>query len=582
MSRKKIDYDDPHAEIVFSHWLAQVIDMLQTKNLYLFGGRGLGKTSDIIAERAQNIVHDMPGAPLAFVGDTYANLFTNVIPNFLDGWRRKGWYHDDHYVTDKAPPEYFEQPYNIIMDYKHKMVTFNGANFTLVSLDRPSTGAGNSYVHLLGDEAKFQKFHKLKKLMPAVRGNKAKFGHSPFYRGHTFTSDLPNVDNNEDPWMLDKAKMMNRQQILEILRCAFVLNEVRHEYIQAEISGDEALLKNTAKKLERWEERWTKLRKDRIVKNPKSGKEERWSSTFYTVATSFVNVDILTADWFTEQLDALGLNEYKTAVVSLKASLERELLFYPRLSERHFYSDGIDYSIIDSHKLTDNIKFRSDSLKYINPNQKLEAGLDTGNMWSLPVGQEQWPYYYILKDFFILPPGWSRELADQFLDFFEPHRHKEIDLYFDRAANNYQQQKQDLAFKFKHAIENRQNPDGSYRKSGWKVNLMSRGQGDIPHQDEYNLMIEMLEEENKALPMLRIDKFAAKHVKSSMEMAPQEKDNKGLIRKVKKSEKLEPKRLPLESTNMSDGVKYLLCRQKYLSKVKRKKNVSFGDVSIRG
>ena len=44
--------------------------------------------------------------------------------------------------------------------------------------------------------------------------------------------------------------------------------------------------------------------------------------------------------------------------------------------------------------------------------------MDFGNMLSFVIGQEDGAYYRCHKNFFEIPPGWFRELADQFLDFF--------------------------------------------------------------------------------------------------------------------------------------------------------------------
>jgi hypothetical protein len=60
-----------------------------------------------------------------------------------------------------------------------------------------------------------------------------------------------------------------------------------------------------------------------------------------------------------------------------------------------------------------------------------------------------------------------------------------------------------------------------------------------------------------------------------------EKDSKGAIKKIKKREKLPLPRLPMESTNMSDAFKYLICRKKYLNLVKHKVSVGFGDSTVR-
>ncbi len=545
----------------FAAWLNQIIDMGGFKNVYLFGGRGLGKTSDILSGRVQDVSFDMPGAPFAFVGDTYVNLMTNTVKVLIEGLQRKGWAENYHYVLDKAPAdEWREKQYAKLFSYKHTISVFNGCTINLVSMDRPSSGAGNSYVHLFGDESKYLKFEKLKKLMPAIRGDYIRFGHSPFYRGHTFTSDLPNPLENEDPWMLEMASRMDKQQILDIIDLGFVLNDIHKEMYWAEMEGTSEDVRRLSKKLVRWEDRQIKRRQN---------------STFFYVASSYVNADILTEGYFDEQLESLGIDEFKRAIASIKTFLERGRMFYGNLDAKHFYADGYNYDYYDQFDLRDNIQQTSRGLRYIRPNSPLEAGFDAGNMMSLVLGQEQKPYYRVLKNLYTLTPEWIEDLALKFTDFFATHNKKELALYYDRAANQYSKAKRDFATKLKNSIEK-----VNGKRTGWSVKLMNVGQANITHAEEYDLMNDIMAERDPRLPKLLMDKFECKELKGSLELAPMDKVS-GKIKKIKKSEQLALKRLPLESTNMSDAFKYLMCRSKWLDISKKRNTTYVGSATVR-
>lgn len=561
------------ADVQFANWLKMVIDLTKTKNLYLIGGRGIGKTSDILADRTMDIAHEMPGAPLAFVGDTYINLQKNTVKTMLDGWERLGWReHTDkqigHYVVDRKPPDYFQESYSKFKTYKHTITIFTGANINLVSMDRPSSGAGNNYVALIGDEVKYLKESKLKKLTPAIRGNYIRFGHSPYFRGRSFTTDYPDPNNIfEDDWIERMEKYMDKKQISDILDAGFVINDINIELIEAEQKKDYKQIKNIKKKLERWTERYIKRRKD---------------STFFYIASSMVNIDILTEGYFFEQFQDLEFSDYKTSILSIKPKLEKGAMFYGNLNETHFYSDGYNYDYYDQFGLKDNITQNARGLKYLRIHEKLEAGVDFGNMMSMTIGQEQWPYYRVLKFLYVLSPQWIDDLANLFTTFFKSHKHKELDLYYDRSGNAYNKQKRDFATKLKNKIEKQKDSTGRLIPTGWKVNLMSQGQGNITHAEEFDLMNDMMKGETSGLPQLLIDQFEAKELKSSIENAPMEKDSKGNIRKVKKSEKLPIHRLPMESTNASDSFKYLMCRKKYLAISKSRRIITLGDPKVRG
>lgn len=192
MSRKThVSLNDTDVQGRFASWIKMVTFLIAPKHLRLIAGRATAKTTDIIAERSQNIIYDMPKSYQVIVSDTYVNCLKNIIPALLEGWNRKGWREGIHYVTDKRPPAHFKLPYKPVEVYKHTISLFNGAFFNLGSLDQPGGLVGGSYQHMYGDEARLLKFEKLKKLTPAIRGEYTMFGHSVYYRGTTFTTDMP-------------------------------------------------------------------------------------------------------------------------------------------------------------------------------------------------------------------------------------------------------------------------------------------------------------------------------------------------------------------------------------------------------
>ena len=239
-------------------------------------------------------------------------------------------------------------------------------------------------------------------------------------------------------------------------------------------------------------------------------------------------------------------------------------MFYANLSDRHFYQDGYNYNYYDKFGLKENINQTSAGLKYIVQDNFLEAGFDAGNMMSLVIGQEQGLIFRVVKDLFVVSPDWIRELADKFIQFFVSHKYKFLHLYYDRSANQYRKAGKDFATQLKNCIESNQNGT----PTGWRVKLMSIGQGTIFHSEEYDLMNVLMGEKNSKLPKLQIDQYECKELKCSLELAPLDKGTKGQLIKVKKSEKLPLARLPMESTNMSDAFKYLMCRPRYINIVK--------------
>ncbi len=562
MSKNKITSEE--ADIRYSNWIATLIDLIKPTNLYLYGGRGTAKSTDVLAKRSIDIIYDMPRASFAFVSDTYVNLMTNIIPAIILGWEsRQGFIENYHFVVDQEPPDHWPKPLIKTFSYKHTITTFNGCKFFLTSLDRPSANAGISVVHHFGDESKYLQEEKLNKLFPTLRGDYNLYGHSHYFMGQTFCSDMPDPAVGESDWMLRMEKKMDKQQITRIIKAAFILNEINLEIFFAIKKGEDSKkIENIKKNRQRWMERLGKIRQD---------------STFFYIVSSFANADILTLKYFKNLLDTLDFEEFKTAVLSMRKTLEVSSRFYGALADKHFYRDGYNYDYYDQFSLKSNLVQTSTGLRHIGHDQILEGGFDAGNMMSLVIGQEQGNNYRILKGIYTLTPEWIRELADKFITFFEPHKKKVFHLYHDRSANQYRKSGRDFATQLKHDIEFTK----AGVRTGWIVQLMNIGQGNISHSDEFNLMNIMMGEKDKRLPKLLIDMFECRELKNQLEVTPVTKSAKNEIQKVKKGDKLPSSRLAMESTNFTDAFKYLMCRPKWIAITKQKAGLTFGSIGVK-
>ena len=239
----------------------------------------------------------------------------------------------------------------------------------------------------------------------------------------------------------------------------------------------------------------------------------------------------------------------------MRPTLESGDRFYAALSERHFYFDGIDETAYDSMGMMEREDCRV--LKYLDKDKPLIAGVDFGNMCSMSIAQNGMEKgkacVRILKFLYTLAPEYIQDLGEKFRLYFAPTRVKILMLYYDRAGNTYKSVGEDQVGKFKKAVEY----DSSGKRTGWTVQLMSIGQGNIGQPEEYSFMQEIMSERNPRLPVIRIDAQAAKHLKLSLENARTTVKN-GVVFKDKRSEKLPVEQLPTRSTNPSDSLKYLM------------------------
>lgn len=565
MTRKRKLKITNDVEVRYANWMAQLIAVMQPWSLYWIAGRASAKTVQVLAERVQEVAHDCPGAPFAWVADTYSDLHKNVIPSLIDGLSLLGWMPDVHFVINREPPrEWKQRMYNVCTDWRNTMVFYTGFNFTFISLDRAAIGAGRSYVGVFGDEVKYFPEEKFTNLLKAVRGFRVKYGDSVWYRSRTLTTDMPNPNHlGEYDWILKLARQNDKQRILLALRAGFVYNDTKREYLsrlqeynslKADARTDPAVRPALAdaerqmmlarRTMERWERRWVKTRR---------------GVSFFFISSSYVNVDILGEDWFNDEF-AEGLEGAACNILSVIPKLEASQMFYCNLSMKNFYADGFLNEVIEQHPF--GWEQNCTVLRYLDPGRPLEAGMDAGNMLSMVFGQQAGRVMRILKELYTLPPQNVRDLADKFLAYFKPHRRKLLKLYYDRSMNNYKRVSTDMASQIKKAIET----DAEGRRTGWTVQLMSLGQGNISSNLEYRFFMDLLPGNlARQLYTLLIDQHNCPNLKSEMEVTRtkakvNERDNTTQIVKEKTGDKLPVHRLPRESTNLTDALKYFVLR----------------------
>lgn len=130
--------------------------------------------------------------------------------------------------------------------------------------------------------------------------------------------------------------------------------------------------------------------------------------------------------------------------------------------------------------------------------------------------------------------------------------------------NSYKGVKSDMATHIKNAIEY----DAEGQRTGWRVQLMSIGQGNIGSNLEYRFMTDLLSGNLAGkLFTLLIDQYNCPNLKSEMEVTKTKLVDDGgsqLVVKLKTGDKLARERLPKESTNLTDALKYLLMRKEFL------------------
>ena len=538
------------AQLRYGSFLQQMITFADPTNVVVVGGRGVAKSTVVIAHRTLECVRLMPGAPVCIVANTYANLVDNIMPAVQNGWRLQGLIEGVHYVKGVRPPDEWKRRCSCIVDdYRHVYTFWNGSVIFLGSLDNPSLTAGKSVAHLVFDETKYASDAKAARVLPILRGDAITYGRCHLYGGVTITTDMPDIMEGEYDWFFRYAAEMDPERIVAIVQAFGELNRLRMQMLKAEKKEkpDPRKIARLEKKIRYYEEGLNKLRK---------------GQTLFMNVSSLVNIDVLTVE-YAERLynGALEPHEFMKSVLGCRPGLRKDARFYVLFGDDHKYDDGTRSGVA---------AFSGSELRYLDPTKPLEGGMDFGKMMSLVIGQEQGPLYRVLKNFYILPPEWLPDLARDFREFFASHPVKELRLWYDRSGNNLQSQNQDYARQIKEAIEH----DADGKRTGWTVTLMSRKQRVLLQEEEFNFMHTLMKGENPSLPKLLIDVNNCSELISSLEGARAGIKYRGeqkIITKIKKSEKLAVKKLPRLSTNLSDAFKYLLMRKHWMDAVKARR-----------
>ena len=528
--------------VKFSNATMTMVKMLDPSNLIFVGGRGVSKTTELIAFRIICMAHCMPRFSIGYMADTFVNLQTNLIPTLIMGLERLGYFEGKDFVVGKEPPKHWGKPILRTGRYKNCISFWNGFKIYLISADRPSLSAGLSLAHIVCEEAKFIKRNSFNRMMPTLRENPQ---HAPkgvhYFQGMTIVTDMPNVHKkSEYDWVLsfltDRKEFGLKDLITTeahnrmTLETAFTVNDIAVKLAKSGMPAEDIAKDNNYL---RWKSKLDYVRMD--------------SSAFFRVS-SYANADILRLRFFENLWNALDMEDFFSSVLSINARHGDGEKFFPKFDDKNIFSDGYLYRHYDKFGISSETKETAAGLRYYRPNLPIYAGMDFGNMNSLVCTQEQGNVNRALKEFAVIRPnGWFAELALQFTEFFASAKNKNLHLYYDRAGNNFDDH--GYAKLFKNEIEK--------LGKGWIVHLESIGKSTVFQADTYNLFQVVFDPDSELL--LVLDEYNCRNLISSIELAETKRGSDGRPRLDKSSEGLkDPTRLLNESTNLATAYIYLI------------------------
>ena len=500
--------DAPDYVEMYQNKVQALVNIVDPNKLFVVAGRAAGKTSQISARRILRVVSEMPRETSIISHKSFVALFTNVIPTILecfrsevtmpDGSRRpllvEGW---DYVVGEKDLPPHFQSPRYPLL-YPERSITFaDGHVLQAVSVDRADSIAGRSVVHAFLEEMKYSEGEKVRtRIIPAIRtsriGSGAEACKSHLHGGITGVSDIGRVSLGEHNWYLDYEKETDPQLIADIITLALEVNRAQFNIH----NGNNLRLAEA--KVKKWAPLLAKLRKQAV---------------FFIRASTFANRDVLGLEYFKTQREILDMSEFLSSICSIGDRNRDNLFFDLWDEERHTYSDGYRYSLIDKLNLKDTFTVTAEHLRHYEPTRRLLLGYDPGSFSSVVSAQEdrESNTLRIMKEFFVYPPEDAADLARRINAFYGPAaKLRQIDLYYDRAGNKrsrqYEKDAETDAKKLKKELEG----------YGWRVRLMNLGQRTIYHWEHYRLWRRLLAENERSVPRIRIDSNECPNLVSAM------------------------------------------------------------------
>lgn len=266
------------------------------------------------------------------------------------------------------------------------------------------------------------------------------------------------------------------------------------------------------------------------------------NDTFYIEGTSWHNRKILGDDvlkkWKREMTPIIYLIEVMNYRIRQFGDV-----FYPSLKEKHWYTDGDEFSFIDM--LGPNLNEHKRDCRWdkdYNRNKPINLSHDWGAFNCMTVDQTYPGEVRFINAMHVTHPDILDDLANNFCDYYHYHHenHKYVYQYGDKSGAKREPNAKLSNFEQFAAV---------LRKRGWTVTRMKTG--DVNHLDRHSFISKMHREEDPRLPTVRHNAIRCKNLRISLESAAM-KDTQ----KDKASEKSNSGVKPEHATHYSDAYDY--------------------------
>jgi len=458
---KKIYYNKPQLEF----------RNIAAHTSIIVAGRRMGKTHGIIAPWLLRNVQRMPQSGGGIIGSTFQQLLSRTLPGSLKSLEDMGFYRNVHFFIGRKPPKAagFKEPIIKPVSYDHVVSWYNGSVQYLISQDIPGSSNSLTLQYLLGDEAKFLDFDKLKdETFPANGGYKGPWRNSPWLNSMLFTSDMPT--SKKGSWFLGYKKLMDVEVIEKI---KWLVKEIDRLSKQPRTEWNVRRLKEHSLRLTQF----------------------RSIAVYYREWSTIENVELLGKKYIAQMKRDLPPLVFQTSILCIRPGKLKDG-FYPSLKEAvHFYN-AFDNSFLQ------NLDYDFEKAQQQSCAQDADVDLTrpicvafdyNANINWLVCGQQQGIKALVLKSFYAKYQRKLRELVDDFCDYYRTHLTREVIYYYDTTAlgSNYALNEDDFASAICDQFE----------KKGWSITRVHMG-NPIKHREKYLVFDQALKGQKYLMPMI--------------------------------------------------------------------------------
>lgn len=303
--------------------------VIAAHDTYIIAARGTGKSEGLDAPFILRNVWDMPGSTGGFISPSYIKAWSNTLPAICKALAELGYFEDVHYYVGKRAPANagFAKPKRPPLRdaWTNCLHFWNGTILVILSLSNAMSANSMSLDWLIGPEAKFLNYEKIKsEINPANRGNINHFGYSPRHHSVLYTTDMPTTKIGR--WMLEKENEMDVEHI----------NLIRSLYAEKKelLREPETAYRN--RKIKALDESLAMCRQYQLPKIPTRGKEREYT-VFFGEYDVFDNLEVLGEDFIWQMKRESPPLIFRTAFMNERI-FRVVNCFYSALDEDvHFY-----------------------------------------------------------------------------------------------------------------------------------------------------------------------------------------------------------------------------------------------------